>query len=31
MAVIDFSKPNGDRRAKTMAQIAIGYEKWGFF
>jgi len=29
--VIDFSKLNGEERAKTMAQIANGCEEWGFF
>ncbi|KAJ1382562.1 Oxoglutarate/iron-dependent dioxygenase [Sesbania bispinosa] len=29
--VIDFSKLNGEDRAKTMAQIANGCEEWGFF
>ncbi|GFS37615.1 2-oxoglutarate (2OG) and Fe(II)-dependent oxygenase superfamily protein [Actinidia rufa] len=29
--VIDFSKLNGETRAKTMAQIANGCEEWGFF
>ncbi|CAH1454239.1 unnamed protein product [Lactuca virosa] len=29
--VIDFSKLNGEGRAKTMAQIANGCEQWGFF
>ncbi|XP_042962321.1 1-aminocyclopropane-1-carboxylate oxidase 5-like [Carya illinoinensis] len=29
--VIDFSKLNGEERAKTMAKIANGCEKWGFF
>ncbi|KAG7943204.1 hypothetical protein I3843_15G027100 [Carya illinoinensis] len=29
--VIDFSKLNGEERAKTMAEIANGCEKWGFF
>lgn len=29
--VIDFSKLNGEERAKTMAQIANCCEEWGFF
>ncbi|CAJ2667693.1 1-aminocyclopropane-1-carboxylate oxidase 5-like protein [Trifolium pratense] len=29
--VIDFSKLNGEERAKTMALIANGCEEWGFF
>ncbi|KAL4022761.1 hypothetical protein IC575_016506 [Cucumis melo] len=29
--VIDFSKLNGEERAKTLAQIANGCEEWGFF
>ncbi|KAK9270583.1 hypothetical protein L1049_026164 [Liquidambar formosana] len=29
--VIDFSKLNGEERAKVMAQIANGCEEWGFF
>lgn len=29
--VIDFSKLQGDERAKTLAQIANGCEEWGFF
>ncbi|XP_042475854.1 1-aminocyclopropane-1-carboxylate oxidase 5-like [Macadamia integrifolia] len=29
--VIDFSKLDGEERAKTMAQIANGCEEWGFF
>ncbi|KAI8004813.1 1-aminocyclopropane-1-carboxylate oxidase [Camellia lanceoleosa] len=29
--VIDFSKLNGEGRAKTMAEIANGCEEWGFF
>ncbi|XP_010270282.1 PREDICTED: 1-aminocyclopropane-1-carboxylate oxidase 5-like [Nelumbo nucifera] len=29
--VIDFSKLDGEERAKTMAQIADGCEEWGFF
>ncbi|XP_019174171.1 PREDICTED: 1-aminocyclopropane-1-carboxylate oxidase 5 [Ipomoea nil] len=29
--VIDFSKLNGEERAKTLAQIAICCEEWGFF
>ncbi|XP_060198299.1 1-aminocyclopropane-1-carboxylate oxidase 5-like [Lycium barbarum] len=29
--VIDFSKLNGDERAKTLAQIATCCEEWGFF
>ncbi|CAL5348442.1 unnamed protein product [Camellia sinensis] len=29
--VIDFSKLNGEERAKTMAEIANGCEEWGFF
>nr|QEN91962.1 1-aminocyclopropane-1-carboxylate oxidase [Lonicera macranthoides] len=29
--VIDFSKLNGEERAKTMAQLADGCEEWGFF
>ncbi|KAL3513707.1 hypothetical protein ACH5RR_026424 [Cinchona calisaya] len=29
--VIDFSKLNGEERAKTMSQIANGCEEWGFF
>ncbi|CAK9147657.1 unnamed protein product [Ilex paraguariensis] len=29
--VIDFSKLNGEERAKTLAQIAKGCEEWGFF
>ncbi|GJR46467.1 1-aminocyclopropane-1-carboxylate oxidase 5-like protein [Tanacetum coccineum] len=29
--VIDFSKLNGEERAKTMAEIAVGCEEWGFF
>ncbi|PWA92042.1 Non-heme dioxygenase N-terminal domain-containing protein [Artemisia annua] len=29
--VIDFSKLDGEGRAKTMAQIANGCEEWGFF
>ncbi|XP_054798763.1 1-aminocyclopropane-1-carboxylate oxidase 5 [Prosopis cineraria] len=29
--VIDFSKLDGEERAKTMAQIANGFEHWGFF
>ncbi|CAL5333203.1 unnamed protein product [Camellia sinensis] len=29
--VIDFSKLNGEERAKTMAQIANACEEWGFF
>ncbi|XVE60279.1 hypothetical protein DITRI_Ditri05aG0116000 [Diplodiscus trichospermus] len=29
--VIDFSKLNGEERAKTLAQIAIACEEWGFF
>ncbi|XP_059631259.1 1-aminocyclopropane-1-carboxylate oxidase 5-like [Cornus florida] len=29
--VIDFSKLNGEERAKTMAQIANGCKEWGFF
>ncbi|CAA0809971.1 1-aminocyclopropane-1-carboxylate oxidase 5 [Striga hermonthica] len=29
--VIDFSKVEGDERAKTMAQIANCCEDWGFF
>ncbi|KAL3504267.1 hypothetical protein ACH5RR_034108 [Cinchona calisaya] len=29
--VIDFSKLNGEERAKIMAQIANGCEEWGFF
>ncbi|XP_059630653.1 1-aminocyclopropane-1-carboxylate oxidase 5-like [Cornus florida] len=29
--VIDFSKLNGEERAKAMAQIANGCEEWGFF
>nr|GEZ89528.1 1-aminocyclopropane-1-carboxylate oxidase 5-like [Tanacetum cinerariifolium] len=29
--VIDFSKLDGEGRAKTMAQIASGCEEWGFF
>ncbi|KAC9106145.1 hypothetical protein E3N88_45453 [Mikania micrantha] len=29
--VIDFSKLDGEERAATMAQIAIGCEEWGFF
>ncbi|XP_057447055.1 1-aminocyclopropane-1-carboxylate oxidase 5 [Lotus japonicus] len=29
--VIDFSKLNGEERAKTMAQIHNGCEEWGFF
>ncbi|ONK77441.1 uncharacterized protein A4U43_C02F6560 [Asparagus officinalis] len=29
--VIDFSKLDGDERAKTLAQIANGCEEWGFF
>ncbi|RVW51161.1 1-aminocyclopropane-1-carboxylate oxidase 5 [Vitis vinifera] len=29
--VIDFSKLNGEERAKTMARIANGCEEWGFF
>ncbi|XVE55280.1 hypothetical protein DITRI_Ditri03aG0145900 [Diplodiscus trichospermus] len=29
--VIDFSKLNGEERAKTLAQIANACEEWGFF
>ncbi|MBA0612740.1 hypothetical protein Godav_013314 [Gossypium davidsonii] len=29
--VIDFSKLNGDERAKTLAEIANACEEWGFF
>lgn len=29
--VIDFSKLNGEERAETMAQLANGFEEWGFF
>lgn len=29
--VIDFSKLNGEERARTLAQIANGCEEWGFF
>ncbi|GMP79506.1 hypothetical protein CsSME_00035020 [Camellia sinensis var. sinensis] len=29
--VIDFSKLNGEERAKTMAEIANGCKEWGFF
>ncbi|CAK9147660.1 unnamed protein product [Ilex paraguariensis] len=29
--VIDFSKLNGEERAKALAQIANGCEEWGFF
>nr|QEI21529.1 aminocyclopropane-1-carboxylate oxidase [Litchi chinensis] len=29
--VIDFSKLNGEERAKTLAEIAIACEEWGFF
>ncbi|KZV46815.1 1-aminocyclopropane-1-carboxylate oxidase 5-like [Dorcoceras hygrometricum] len=29
--VIDFSKLSGDERSKTLAQIAICCEEWGFF
>ncbi|GAV77904.1 2OG-FeII_Oxy domain-containing protein/DIOX_N domain-containing protein [Cephalotus follicularis] len=29
--VIDFSKLNGEEKAKTMAAIANGCEEWGFF
>ncbi|CAI9115484.1 OLC1v1016393C1 [Oldenlandia corymbosa var. corymbosa] len=29
--VINFSKLNGEERAKTMAQIAVCCEEWGFF
>ncbi|TYI39294.1 hypothetical protein ES332_A02G088300v1 [Gossypium tomentosum] len=29
--VIDFSKLNGDERAKTLAEIADACEEWGFF
>ncbi|XP_061348051.1 1-aminocyclopropane-1-carboxylate oxidase 5 [Gastrolobium bilobum] len=29
--VIDFSKLNGEERAKTMAQLSNGCEEWGFF
>ncbi|KAL8216268.1 hypothetical protein R6Q57_023105 [Mikania cordata] len=29
--VIDFSKLNGEERAATLTQIAIGCEEWGFF
>ncbi|XP_044512196.1 1-aminocyclopropane-1-carboxylate oxidase 5-like [Mangifera indica] len=29
--VIDFSKLNGEERAKTMAEIATACEEWGFF
>ncbi|KAL5776847.1 hypothetical protein ACOSP7_009773 [Xanthoceras sorbifolium] len=29
--VIDFSKLNGEERAKTLAEIAVACEDWGFF
>uniref|UniRef100_A0A0D9XPX3 1-aminocyclopropane-1-carboxylate oxidase n=1 Tax=Leersia perrieri TaxID=77586 RepID=A0A0D9XPX3_9ORYZ len=29
--VIDFSKLDGDERAATLAEIAAGFEEWGFF
>ncbi|KAI9113110.1 hypothetical protein K1719_015635 [Acacia pycnantha] len=29
--VIDFSKLNGEERAKTLAQLANGFGEWGFF
>ncbi|KAI9201229.1 hypothetical protein LWI28_020486 [Acer negundo] len=29
--VIDFSKLNGEERAKTLAEIAVACEEWGFF
>jgi aminocyclopropanecarboxylate oxidase len=29
--VIDFSKLNGEERAKTLAQISNRCEEWGFF
>lgn len=29
--VIDFSKLEGEERAKALAQIANGCEEWGFF
>ncbi|XP_040384934.1 1-aminocyclopropane-1-carboxylate oxidase [Oryza brachyantha] len=29
--VIDFSRLDGDERAATLAEIAAGFEEWGFF
>ncbi|KAJ4950857.1 hypothetical protein NE237_027689 [Protea cynaroides] len=29
--VIDFSKLDGEERARTMSQLANGFEEWGFF
>ena len=29
--VIDFSRLDGDERAAALAEIAAGFEQWGFF
>ena len=29
--VIDFSRLDGDERAAALAEIAAGFEEWGFF